>query len=208
MMPRYALGILGLLTASLSPANARADVVLRSAEITHDSDVVETNGTRTTTHTADAFPNDAGKFAGFGPGGFEVRVDQLTGRYANVAGNLVRTSLDESGFAVVFDVDAPTPFTYHRGTVPGTVDVGWVSLSNEGGDVFNRFAVRDFSGVLAPGHYAFSGFTAAGTVLPPPRFTATSTIGDIRLAVVPEPTGLLAAAGLLMCLGRRPRTRG
>ena len=106
------------------------------------------------------------------------------------------------------DVDEPAPFTYHRGNPPGDMGLGWVSLRPDGGDdLLHRYLARDVSGVLAPGRYTFSGYT--GALLPPLpiRGGPSNTIGDIRLTVVPEPAGLLAAAALVLCLGRLPRAR-
>jgi hypothetical protein len=203
MTPRYAFPLAWLLALSAPTPRAGAAVVLGSAELTYDQETLWRDGSRTASNFAEPFPNDAGKFAGFGPEGFEVRVDRLSGSYANVAGLSIRTSREDYGFRVVFQVDEPTPFTYHRGTPPADVS-GWVSLSGDDvGDLFNRFLVRDFSGVLAPGRYTFSGYTNATILAPTPRSPAITTRADIRLSVVPEPAVMLPPAGLLLCLARR-----
>jgi hypothetical protein len=110
----------------------------------------------------------------------------------------------------VLEFTAPviTAPTRHRGRPAGDTGFGWVSLRpDEGDDLFSPVQVRDFSGVLAPGRYTFSGYTGAWLPPLPVRGVSTNTIGDIRLTVVPEPAGVLAAAALVLCLGGRPRTR-
>ena len=211
MTPRFAFAALAVLTLFGSTFDARAAVVLRSAELTRHSEVVPRGGPAEVTDTTEPFPNDANKFAGVGPEGLRVSVDELSGTHAFINGNLIISTASDSGFRVVFEVDEPSAFTYHRpprGDVPPR-DWGAVFLREEGGaSVINGFNhYGDLAGVLPPGRYTFTGNTATPPVPGPLPGTSASTLRDVRLTVVPEPAGLLAAAGLALCLGRRRRTR-
>ena len=206
MRPRYPIALLALLALSAPARNARAEVVLRSAELTRHSEVVPRGGPAEVSDTTEPFPNDAAKFAGVEPEGLRVSVDELSGSYSSILGNLIISISDDNGFRVVFDVDEPSPFAFHRGYDPVFPDFAAVTLRAEGAatPVVPSFHRGDLAGMLAPGSYTFSAYTATPAIPGGQRGTATSTIRDVRLTVAPEPAALaLLAPALLLCLARR-----
>ena len=175
-------------------------MTLDSAELTGQSAIQPYGGDLQVTQTTNPFPNDSQKFAGVGPDGLRVAVDNLAGSFDNIFGNLITREWADQGFRVVFDLDQPAPFTYHRGP---DMNIGSVALHQEGQSqpVFFAFAQGDLTGTLAPGHYTFSAdtlvrFWGAADV----RGSGRANISNVELNVlVPEPA-VLASLALGACL--------
>jgi hypothetical protein len=206
---RYPILLLSFLALYAPAGSARAAVILQSAELTTRHVLVPIGAPEEVTDTAGPFPNDASRFAGVESGVLRVSVDQLFGSSSfilRLSDNILSIT-DNSGFGVVFDVDEPSPFTYHRGS-PAPAP-GWVILRAVGGTGAPVLPSQpgDFTGVLAPGQYTFTANTGVPRLEGPQRTTVTSTIRDVRLTVAPEPAALapLAPAALVLCLCRRRR---
>jgi hypothetical protein len=139
-----------------------------------------------------------------------VAVHNLSAPYVNAVGQIVIGQFDENGFRVVFDVDEPSPFTFHHDAPDITGVLRTVTLAPQGGNAVSLPSSGDTSGVLAPGHYTFTGTMNGGVLVFPGRTgSGTAPLGDLRLNVAPEPAALAPLAlfgGLLLRLPRR-RTR-
>jgi len=189
--------------------SARAAVTLDSAELTGQSGFQPRVGDlQVRDATPLPFPNDTRKFVGVGPDGLNVSVDSLTGSWSTIAGNEILHQWTDQGFRVVFDLDQPATFAYHRGP---DVDVGSVSLRADGQlqPVFWAFEEGDLSGTLAPGRYTFTGDTGARAFVPATPSGGRADILDVRLSVlVPEPAATVALlAALPLCRRRRALRR-
>jgi hypothetical protein len=130
---------------------------------------------------------------------------QLGGTFQNRPTNQFIGSYDDHGFRVVFDVDQPTPFTFHHGG--DGFDIAAISLAADGSPPVGPFPAVPFpvdvTGVLAPGHYTFTGDTNARAMYGA-NFDGTTSLHDLRLTVgVPEPTTLPLLAAPLVLLLRR-----
>src|SRR3954462_1525132 len=111
--------VIAFLSASAQPA--AASVTLRSADVTteyfsYSAGPVGSNPLPVldNTHTVtgpNPFPNDAKNFAGVTEDGLQVLVN-LTGSASYSQGNFVNTGSTLQHFRVVFDLDAPAPFTF------------------------------------------------------------------------------------------------
>jgi hypothetical protein len=207
MLPRHPILLLTFLAMSALGGSARAAVVLRSAELTTHYVRVLSGAPAEVTDTADPFPNDAAKFAGVDADGLRVSADQLSGWSSYILRDGIVSITYNSGLHVVFDVDEPSPFTFHRGSP--TPAPGWVYLRAVGGTgvpVVPPSQPGDFTGVLAPGQYTFTASTGVPPLEGPQRTTVAGTIRDVRLTVAAEPAApaLLAPAALALCLRRRP----
>ena len=215
MMSRTIVGLVTLLSASLSAGSAAAAVVLESAELATG------NGFRTnplgpppyyrptTFDPPVPFPNDAQNFARVGPQGLEVLVNRVASVTHDVTGNFTGDWWSAEKFAVVFQLDEPAPFTLSR-TYGNDGDFrARLTLQAEGQPPIPNLpspVQPPLSGTLPAGRYTFSGLMDYEMSLPnfPVNMVERGGFHNLRLTVVPEPgaLGLLAvAAGA--ALGRR-----
>jgi hypothetical protein len=201
---------LSLLLVTAIPA--RAVVSLELADITHSrgsqSFFPPGPGTSESSSTTDPFPNDAKNYARVGPNGLEVLVN-LEGIGSASQGNGFSRSWNDYAFKVVFDVDAASPFTFHRTLGFTNDEVNRPILQADGHPAVPLTLFGDTTGVLEPGHYTFSGETRTSFVSPPAQggsFTDIQAFNDTRLTVLPEPGALsLLALAALLPLRRRHR---
>jgi hypothetical protein len=207
MMPRHAVGLLSSLLLCAAAPSARAAVTLRSAMFTQQSASQPRGGELTVFQGPNYnFSDISFASAVVGPEGLTVvpSIRGLGGTYSNAPGpSLIKWWRDE-GFVVVFDLDQPALFTYHRGEdrrPPGSV---LLRADDQPLPVFRDLLIGDVSGVLPPGHYTFTGDTGARFLPIPVGFAGGTSITDVRLSVlVPEPALLAPLAGLLLSLRRR-----
>jgi hypothetical protein len=215
-LPARLFGAIALACLAASARPSAAAVTLRSADITTENysyfagpifsnPLPVLDNTHTVTGP-NPFPNDAKNFAGVTEDGLQVLVN-LTGSASYAQGNFVNTGSTLQHFRVVFDLDAPAPFTFRP-----TSDVfsfGLMPTLQAQGQPPVALGARwdtDTTGTLPAGHYTFAGDIDARNALPPGRFSSvTLNFRDVKLTVAPEPAALPLLGAALLLLRRRPR---
>jgi hypothetical protein len=213
MLPRYAvrcaIGLLTPLALFAVASNAPAAVMLYSAELTHQTgEMLNPGGILVPTDLPPTpFPNDDDASAVLGSDAMRVAVDNLEGTYHSEILDRTYGGWDDHGFRVVFDVDAPAPFTYHRLNPNNpNFDLTRVTLAADGQPAQALPQQGDLAGVLPAGHYTFTGTPSAKDYVYPGYYNGgTVALGSIRLAVFPEPAALAALGAAPLLLARRRR---
>jgi hypothetical protein len=202
-----ALAAIALATTALT---GHASVMLISAEMSGNSGGEGFSGgfpvpNQNTSYGPIPFPNDAQNFAGFTPDGLKVLVNREGSFSGNTHLGTYLRSWNQHSFKVVFDIDEPTPFTYHASRGVNTTFARLVSLTADGQPPVQALYGGDASGVLPSGRYTFSGGTGAPGFVPlTGPFSYVSNLTDIWLTVVPEPSALsLLAVPLAFACRRR-----
>jgi hypothetical protein len=210
-----------LLTASARTAGAAA--TLRSADLSgEDWSLYQGHlppGTPNPSHHTffgpNPFPNDDRNSATSGPDGLRVVVN-LHGQLSHdQVGPPLQPFLSEGytnqRFRVVFDVEEPSPFSYHRTYVSAADAVAQPTLQAEGLPPVTLNPTGDTTGTLPAGRYTFTGFIDEGSRLPNiqflPFYAESINFQDLTLTVVPEPVALPMIGLGVLSLCRGPRRR-
>jgi hypothetical protein len=216
MRMRPFIGVATFITFCATAGTARAALTVRSATVSGESGsswffAGSGGGGDRYPYGPEPFPNDDRNFARVGPDGLRV----LFNRTATFSGNThigsMTRSWSEHGFNVVFDIDEPSAFTFHR---PFTGDFSYpMPVLQAVGQPPVSLSIFDTptTGVLPPGRYGYSLMTNLHQGGGPPNgpFSFRADYRDMLLTVAPEPAALtlLIAPLVWMCGRRSPRKR-
>lgn len=210
MTGRGIVSVAAWIITSVIAQHAGAAVVLRSAELSGETGSASMTAGQppfvsVTPYGPDPFPNDGENFAGVGPDGLRVLVNQVALASGNTRLGSATRQWTNRAFTVVFETDEPAPFRYFR-AIGGTDDsMADTTLQAEGQPPIPLRFINETTGVLPPGRYTFAGATEFGTSMGPTNgpFTYRATFNDVTLTVAPEPAALPLLAASCLCLRRR-----
>ena len=150
-----------------------------------------------------SFPNDQSNFAGIGPNGLNVLVNQ-TATFSHHSGNTYIDDWTAERFRISFTLDEPAQYTYQRSLSGGDDSIGEVRLGNLVMPLFGQT-----SGISPAGQYTLSGTIDFQSYSPTegPDVFRSASFRDIRFTVAPEPATLAVAAVMLLCFSSRGHRR-